>query len=507
MKKCFFVLALAMSFAGTGALADGEHIIVRVSGEGANRTEALERALRNAVRKAVGTYVVSQKTVRDEDFEEDIYVNADAVVTRHKELKKTEADGVVTLDIEAVVVKNDLLKYVKRTQSTKISSTDTANLIVKRRALRDAEKTLDYIFKDYAQKIYQMRKVGDFDIAPGDDVMSDNFAIIMSYDVVFDQNEYAKLKTRLQNLFDKVAIAAADGSFEKYDESKFRESYEKFWEKSGYDSNQGYRVVSFLEKGTGERYGMTAYVVPNQIHKKIVSLLGDACSAAIDFSFDVRHSSKPIRKILAAELSFWRRPYTDHLYDSDKRIVEFQNWMRMKVDGYKKASFETNSYKKSWTFSEDEVGALKQTTIRAFSGAEALYLRAKSDKNSSRMYDLAYDGYVPAQISMNDDFGRKNEDWLKRAALRNSRHAQVKLEWKNSGLGFSIVRNGDQFVVADVQKGVPVKRDMVLKAVNGESVSNRDYESMSALVGAIPAGSVVHLEFSNGKIADVTAQD
>lgn len=168
--------------------------------------------------------------------------------------------------------------------------------------------------------------------------------------------------------------------------------------------------------------------------------------------------------------------------------------------------FTNRTYKKVWSMPEDDFAELESTKITAYSGPEAKFLFAKSSRDRYDMENLAERGYIPAMISMVEDFGKDDDGWYPRATLLNSRHAQMKLGWKNSGLGFSIVARDGDYVVYGVQKGVPVKRDMVLKSINGTLTSPlRYYSQLSTLIGNIPAGETVHIEFANGKTVDVKA--
>ena len=91
-----------------------QEMTVKATGYGINESYALEDAFKNAIRKVVGTYVVSQEKDENGNVDESIYLNSDAVVTQHKVLEEKQQGEIVVLEIEATIIKNNLLKYVNK---------------------------------------------------------------------------------------------------------------------------------------------------------------------------------------------------------------------------------------------------------------------------------------------------------------------------------------------------------------------------------------------------------
>ena len=508
LQRLALVCVLAFSSILSVAYAmesDEKSIVVTVQGLGANRTEALEDALRNAVRKVVGIYVVTESKVKEEDLSDDIYINADAVVTEHREVKKSEKDGIVTLTIEARVVKNDLLKYVAKTESTHITGTDTGNLLNKRRALATAEKSLDYIFRDYS-KLYLAKKTGDFELGADDDVENDTVSIILPYELRFNIDEYGKFRSRLISLLEKVCVAKASGRTDDYDKI------------TGYDSHfrkfatrdvraawpQGTQAIIFIDEkweNSTKSFDYCFYAVPNQIYQKIDSLT-DSFSVVV-FQFDVK-GGQPLKKYMNVESRFW---YKDSY--NDIRYVCFQNYMRADIENYRDGKwFSQREYKKTWYFTEDQVQAMKSCTIKVLSGLSARYVWFLNNNEEYEMKRLARDGYVPAMLALAENW-RGYDEWYHTAALHGDRTAQRKIGWQNSGFGFEIgwTNNGAP-VVYNVQKGIPVRKGMVIESINGQKIPERDARvELSKLIGAIPSGSSVEIRFTNGKTVQVIAQD
>ena len=146
---------------------------------------------------------------------------------------------------------------------------------------------------------------------------------------------------------------------------------------------------------------------------------------------------------------------------------------------------------------------MKSCTIKAYSGKQANYLWYLHIRANYDMKSLANRGYIPAMIAMAEVF--KGSGWYEMAALAGSRYAQEKLNWQNSGLGFSLDKDGEWYVTAS-QKNVPVKRGMKIKLLNGENIERWDYEKLSQYIGAISPGTSVSVELYDGRKFKVKAK-
>ena len=494
LKKIFSIALTIIILVGSGnAFAGEQSITVQVTGQGVNKTEALEDALRLAVRKVVGTYVVTQTKLKEEDFDETIYVNADAVVTKHRELKTSEADGVVSLTIEATVVKNDLLKYISKSETTKISSTDLGNLLNRRKALSTAEKTLDYIFRDYASQMFQAKKVGDFSLGANDDVENDTVSIEMRYELRFNLDAYAKFEKRLKNLLSKVAVAETSG----------QASSENFWgeyrgtvasfnnSKESKSWPTGTKTIIFCDEADpdGKLLNYHFFAVPNQVYEKIDALTDTFC--VLVFQFDVRGKDKPLKRYIQPSIRFFRQDDWGR-----RKTIDFRNRMWINIPDYERRYATKSEFKITWSFSEDDIRSMKSCTLKIYSGQTARYLWYVACRDEYEVRRLARDGYIPAMIAQAEIFN--NPEWYNNAALMGSRHAQEKCGWQNGGLGFEVMPGNNCFVVWSARKGVPVKKGMVLKTINGAKVPQRT-EELGKLIGAFSPGESVSVEFTNGK--------
>ena len=502
LKKLFLAILTTFAMFATATAFSEEHsITVQATGQGINKTEALEDALRNAVREAVGTYVVTQTKLTAEDFDEDIYINADAVITKHREIRTSEKAGIVTIAIEASVVKNDLLKYIAKTESTKITSTDLGNLLNRRKALATAEKTLEYIFQDIGSKMYLAKKKGDFSLDQDDELDTDSIKIIINYELSIDTSEYAKFEKRLKNLLKKVAIAetSGTGSYEDIHTKWITNSCLRKFNESE-TSNEwpaGTKTIVFCDEyyEHGKKsYHYQCFAVPKQVYDKIVQLT--PTFGTLVFDFTIKGKKETLKRYIQPRLSFF-------ISDSygDRQTIEFRNWMEAGVPDYKWLNFTSREYKATFSFSEDEIRAMKACTIKVYTGKQAKYICATINNDKNNKKSLAWEYYLPAMLAMAEQF--KQTEWYHRAALMGNSYAQKKAAWNNAGLGFDIRVQGtyrsDLFYVESAQKGIPLKRGLALKKINGQNIPTRT-KDLSQLIGSFTPGTTVSIEFTNGKI-------
>ena len=147
---------------------------------------------------------------------------------------------------------------------------------------------------------------------------------------------------------------------------------------------------------------------------------------------------------------------------------------------------------------------MKSCTLKIYSGVTARYLWYVSQRVGYEVRELARRGYIPAMIAQAEIFN--DPEWYNNAALMGSRHAQEKCGWQNGGLGFEVMPDNNAFVVWSARKGVPVKKGMVLKTINGAKVP-RYTEELAKLIGAFSPGESVSVEFTTGKKINLTVQD
>ena len=95
------------------ALRANDVVKVRGKGVGANKTEALKGAYRDAVERAVGLFVDAEQMVKnDEILKDQVLTQSNAYIEKYDLVKESEADGLVHVDIVAVVRKSALVTKV-----------------------------------------------------------------------------------------------------------------------------------------------------------------------------------------------------------------------------------------------------------------------------------------------------------------------------------------------------------------------------------------------------------
>ena len=508
-----------------------QEITVKVSGYGVNESQALEDAFIQAIRKVEGVYVVSNSSLINNQLDESIYLNCDAVVKHHKVINKKTQGDVVVLEVEATIVKNNFLKYVSNKKSSEISSRDIGNLMVHRQALMGAEKSLEYILKDYSEKILKAIKKGDLYLGENDDVENNHLSLGVDYEIRFDDNEYKILQRKLINLLSKFAIDTIRGNTKEYKKFFDGNSEDKSILAQIYSSDsvkkwpKGTKTILFIDEitvGGSKHYNYRCYAIPKQIFDKISELISQ--DAVIEFNFECTGREKPIQKYLRIDFNFFfysRCVYrgdelhgtclTDYEVSSYTSTIVFKNWFNIRTykrdwpDDWKGG--KSVEYSKDWVLEEEDVRSMESCDLKVYSGMKAKCLYAIFTKETHTLYDLSEKGYIPAMIAIAElkASGDSIMYWYNKAALMGSAYAQQKAGWKNSGLGFEILDN----LVVSSRGNSEAKRGMIIKKINDEEINNNNWgtsENIAKIIATLNPGETVKIEFKNGKVIEFAAQ-
>lgn len=481
----FFILGLLAEYPNVNNA--NKRINVLAQGQGITKAEALEDALKDAIVKAVGAYIVARSTLENDDLIEEIYVNADAVISHYEERRLFEKDGVVTLEIVATVVGNELARYIKKGETSAFTQLDKINLFNHRDALVAAEKSLEYIFEDYGTQIFQFSKK-NLSWAHDDQVDSVNARIELAYDITIDQQAYAKFENRLKNLLDKIAIEKQEGNISAQvnpwdsDNGKLYLLCRKGMSKGRWPTGTKIIILCnhyFRHRQKYLKYYM--YAVPNQIRKKIDEL--DDSFYILVVRFEMKEAKNIVERRVEIPIEISR-----YDFGGEVRIIE---------NMFDDPKYFKKGFKTIFDFQRDDVKKINSITGEVYSGIKARYLDALN-----RYTDMAtlasHRQYVPAMLAMAEIFGE--EYFYYRAALAGSRKAQQKLGWKSSGLGFEIlIDNESNAVVSSARKGSPAQKGMVLKKINGKQLRRVDADELSSIVGELLPGASVTIEFTNGE--------
>ncbi len=119
--KRLMVCATALFAAMFVFAQDAEIVKVRGKGTGADKTEALKDAYRDAVERAVGLYVDAEQMMKNEELVKDqILTQSNAYIERYDVAKETtKPNGLVEIQILAEVRKSALTKKISDVMPTK----------------------------------------------------------------------------------------------------------------------------------------------------------------------------------------------------------------------------------------------------------------------------------------------------------------------------------------------------------------------------------------------------
>lgn len=483
------------------AHAVDQAITVRAQGQGENYQEALADAFRYAVRKAVGVYVVTQTRMQNEDLTEEICLNADAVISKYKELEKSEENGIVTLTIEAVVIRNSLALVIQKVRSNKITKRDIANLMNRRKALDNAEKSLEYIFQSFGQKIYNPSKIG----ISADDNVGDKVRYRVTYEFKFNHHAYYGFEERMANLLRTIAYDEKSGEM-PFDALLRKDNPIYVRERSKGIPPDAARVVFFDEYESDSRRVRRyhIFIVPARIASKIDNSIYNKFSGmrgrdALLFKFEFNNSEKVIRKAILCKVGFWMVREI-----AGRRTYIFRNafWGG---NGPKARVFNIRRTQ-DFLFPASQIFSINSCTLKYCTGANAAfvyYCFSPEGSNFSALRGLAESGYVPAMLVV----AEHDPGWYHVAALMGNPQAQQKLRWNNGGLGIAIKEYNGKYMVYSSPMRLSVMKGMVIKSIGDNNISRMSIEDLSKYIGSLSPGESVSLTFDGGEKIDVTVMD
>ncbi len=120
MKKLCAVFASVLALAAVTFAAEGETVTVMGRGRGANRTQALEAAYKDAIVQAVGQFLDAEELMRNQEMVKDqILTHSNAYIERYDIRKETDIGrGVTEIQILAVVKKAAITRKIQGVMPT-----------------------------------------------------------------------------------------------------------------------------------------------------------------------------------------------------------------------------------------------------------------------------------------------------------------------------------------------------------------------------------------------------
>ena len=203
----FFFVALVLVqivFCVQVVQAGDDTIQVTASGIGHTSDEALKDAYKNAVRRAVGVYVLTETVMNNEDINEKVYANSDGVVSSHEVLEtKSLPNNLIEITIKATVQKNNIGQLLGKNKPTVIEKKDIVNVGNSLNAIEEVQKSLDLIFKDYPASLLTVEAIGQPVIDESKNVTADTIPMMQTVRISVNYPEYQKLVKKLMKLFDQ----------------------------------------------------------------------------------------------------------------------------------------------------------------------------------------------------------------------------------------------------------------------------------------------------------------
>ena len=122
---------------------DAKYVYVEADGSGTSRTEAVHSAWMEAVRTAVGMFMIGNTNINNDDIQEKITAYSRGHVDSYKVLSANQSDGIWNVRIKAKVEKDFLMEAQKTTDSSELNSNRLAQVLSTAKQSTDAFATLD----------------------------------------------------------------------------------------------------------------------------------------------------------------------------------------------------------------------------------------------------------------------------------------------------------------------------------------------------------------------------
>lgn len=281
-RSVLWCVALTILFSVSVLAEENRSIVIRgIEGHGTSRQLALADAFRNAIGQALGTYVVTSRQWDGETLDKKIFDNSDAVVKSHQVVAEKESNGRWAVTIDAEIVRNEMMKYIRKEATAKVGEGELANLLAKRNAINNAVQSLELLFQNWRENIYRAEKYGSLSIAANDKVENDVVHVSVPFIITFRWDAYGIFLDKVRNVLSRIAIDKTQG---EYEGSDFWEANSSFYSRVGLahkdrwgdirrENPNNYGEIRIISSLTGTKVAYEIYIVPCQVKEAMDSLL------------------------------------------------------------------------------------------------------------------------------------------------------------------------------------------------------------------------------------------
>lgn len=495
MNKIFGILLLFFTvFTAVATDKTAEYVVV-AEGYGTSRIDALKNAFKEAVYLAVGSYIMSDTKIKNDDISEKIYVNADAVITKHTVLEYTKnSDGTHYIKVRAAVVKNELANRIKKYATKKVSQTGVISNSNKQDAHEQALEALQTLIKDLPVNIMKIQPIGEPELNTEQTAQPGMICLKQKVQISIDYHAYRKFAKQLENLLSTVAIKKTRGIYSE-------QVSERLNDKKDFNFVIFYRINH--SKSVLNSYKDLSYVafeIPNPFMEKLLKrylpwsfllILKDSSGQVVYARHFFYIEDDPLFKSCTGQI-------VQTIYFGPLGSLHCANlfpYLLGSVDGH--VRIIKGDFASDFCFEMPKAAyqEARKIEIIPVSGAKSLFLKdIQSDLNTT---DLIAADYLPA-INYQSSI-----DYQTVAAFMGHFPAQKKLQWNNGGLNSRIgCFNSNRYFTAvvrdDTIPGLP--KGSVIKKINGIPFETSwGWDKRILEIGKLPPGTEVELELNNGK--------
>lgn len=267
-------------------VADSVIVINGAEGTGCNRKEALDEALRNSIRMALGKYAYTRDSPYEELYNADIFENLDKVISGYKIVRESSAEAVlspsrifsrhnapvgeeesgaalpnsnVTVLADVQIDRKEMENFISQGFSGRAAAGGMSELLIKRETVKNALAALDFLRNGFLGNMFRVERYGDFTISDKDRLSNEVVVIRIPFVIAVDKKSEKIFCKRLKSIVEYVALSKRKVSLAS-PPADISEIIRNF---SAKNRREG-RLVAFAEDSAFE-----LFIVPSQIFDRI----------------------------------------------------------------------------------------------------------------------------------------------------------------------------------------------------------------------------------------------